>query len=329
MTSLLDDMATAHSRWTATRLCDWYPAEQRVTLSREAMQGQAAWVGDAEFGQTFRDAERYNAVTVRDPLAWANRLIELPGGHWCVAGIRFRGLDVTKPFVDIVATSLPPEPNALAELSAVVVPQYTGFGPRAMRVDAPAPDELVAAVRADARFAGAAVDQYTVAGLVSELRKRAKVAGHERVALRPATADASAQAIATMYSEAEDQLPDLPLWATPSTVEELEECAAEGLLFEVTVDGVPAGATGARRDDDHGMTGFVVQDIVLDDTHRGRRLAPALLQRLLSELPAELGDVLWGSIHPDNQPSIRNALAIGREIVGGYVWITPQGLTGL
>jgi L-amino acid N-acyltransferase YncA len=322
-------MAAAHNRWTAARLSAWYSAEQRATRSREAMQGQAAWVGDVRFGRTFRDKVGSAAVEVSDPLAWANRVIELPGGHWCVTGVRFRGLDVTRPFVDVVATSLPPKADALAALSAVVVPQYTEFEPRALRVQAPAPDELVAAVCADTRFAGAAVDQYIVAGLVSELLERAKVADYDRVALRPTVPDASGQAIATMYAQLQNELPDLPQWATPSTVEELEECAAEGLLFEATVDGATAGAIAARRDDDHGMTGFVVQDIVLGGAHRGRRLAPALLQRLLGELPANVGDALWGSIHPDNQPSLRNARSVGREIVGGYVWITPQGLTGL
>ncbi|GAB2471255.1 hypothetical protein GCM10027030_02400 [Luteococcus sediminum] len=36
---------------------------------------------------------------------------------------------------------------------------------------------------------------------------------------------------------------------------------------------------------------------------------------------------LWGSIHPDNQPS--NALSLGREVVGAYIWLTPTGLRGL
>ena len=163
MTSLLDDMVDAHARWNAARLADWYPHEQRRARSREAMQGQAGWVADGAFGLAFRD--NVGSVPVADPLAWADRRIDLPDGHWCVSGIRFRGLDATKPFIDVVVTSLPPQADALARLSEVIVPQYSEFAPRAVRVDAPAPDELVAAAVAVPRFAHAAVDQYTVAGL--------------------------------------------------------------------------------------------------------------------------------------------------------------------
>jgi L-amino acid N-acyltransferase YncA len=327
MTSLLDDMVAAHGRWTAARLSDWYPQDQRRERSRDAMQGQAGWVADADFGLSFRD--NVGSVPVSDPLAWANRRIDLSDGHWCVTGIRFRGRDVTKPFIDVVATSLPPRADALARLAAVLVPQYRDFAPRAVRVDAPAPDELVGAAMADPRFAHAAVDQYVVAGLVADLRRRPPVDGYERVHLQVVPVDPAGQATARLYAQAEAERPDLAQWATPSTPDELQECAAEGLLFEVRVDGHPAGVVAARRDDDHGMTGFVVQEIVLDDAHRGHRLAAAVLQRLLAELPAGPGDTLWGTIHPDNQPSLRNAASIGREIVGGFVWLTPQGLTGL
>ncbi len=72
-----------------------------------------------------------------------------------------------------------------------------------------------------------------------------------------------------------------------------------------------------------------MQELCLDAGHRGRRLAPAILQRLVDELPADEGDVLWGTIHPGNEPSLCNALSIGRELVGGYVWVTPAGLPGM
>lgn len=82
MTSLLDEMLAARGSWTGARLTDWYPDGQLARRIREAMQGQANWVADAEFGRSFRD--NIASVPVTDPLAWANRRIELPDGHWCV-----------------------------------------------------------------------------------------------------------------------------------------------------------------------------------------------------------------------------------------------------
>jgi L-amino acid N-acyltransferase YncA len=85
----------------------------------------------------------------------------------------------------------------------------------------------------------------------------------------------------------------------------------------------------AIRDDRHGLSGFCVQELCLDAAWRRRGLASAVVQRLVDALPADDGDVLWGTIHPDNAPSLRNALAVGRRVVGGYAWVTPSGLPGM
>ena len=77
------------------------------------------------------------------------------------------------------------------------------------------------------------------------------------------------------------------------------------------------------------MSGFVVQEIVLTDAYRGRRIAPAVLQRLVTAVPADTGDTLWGTVHPHNEPSLRTARSIGREIIGGHIWLIPKGLRGL
>jgi hypothetical protein len=38
---------------------------------------------------------------------------------------------------------------------------------------------------------------------------------------------------------------------------------------------------------------------------------------------------LWGTIHPDNAASLRNALRMGRQKVGAFVWVAPPGLPGM
>jgi L-amino acid N-acyltransferase YncA len=123
--------------------------------------------------------------------------------------------------------------------------------------------------------------------------------------------------------------PELAMWANPEDADSLAECAEEGLLFEVTADGAPAGVVASLRFDAHGMTGFSVHELCLDTSHRGGHLASATVQHLLDELPGRPGDTLWGTIHPANAGSLRNALSIGRILVGGHVWVTPAGLPGM
>jgi L-amino acid N-acyltransferase YncA len=149
------------------------------------------------------------------------------------------------------------------------------------------------------------------------------------VSLQPGEPEPMALRAAEIYAELAVREPELTLWVNPEDLDSLTECAEEGLLLEVLADGEPAGVVAAQRYDAHALTGFSVQELCLDSEHRGRRLAPAAVQRLVDLLPAVPGDVLWGTIHPGNLPSLRNALSIGRTLVGGYVWVTPAGLPGM
>lgn len=85
----------------------------------------------------------------------------------------------------------------------------------------------------------------------------------------------------------------------------------------------------AVRDDAHGVRGFSVEELCLDRAHRGNGSAPAVLRHLVERLPQVVGDVLWGTIHPANAPSLRNALSMGRLQVAADVWITPADLPGM
>ncbi len=325
---LLERLAEARVGWTSPAIRSWYAEESLRQNLRRALSVEAERLGDAAFGTGFRDGVGTGGP--EDPLTWANRLVDLPDGGWALTGIRFRGRDTRRPFVDVVATTAPPTADGLALVAEVVVPAYREFAPRCLRVDAPEPDPLVERLRGDPRFGpGCAVDMHVVAGLVESLATAPRTPAYPLVGLRAGDPEELAPRVVEIYRELAAQVPDLATWAQPEDLESLTECADEGLLFEVLVDGDPGGVVAARRLDDHGMTGFSVQEICLDAAHRGRRLAPASLQHLVGELPAGPGDVLWGTIDPANTPSLRNALSIGRTVVGGYVWVAPAGLPGM
>jgi hypothetical protein len=332
MDDLVTELARARRAWVSPRLQEWYDDERLVRQLASGLADEAGRVGDVVFGAEFRDGVMSGAgiAASTDPLDWANRRIDLPTGGWAVAGIRFRGLDVTRPFVDVVATTEPPGPDGLVAVAAAVLPYFVSFHPMCLRVDAPDPAGLVERLAADERFGPrCSVDQYVVAGPVAELRGRPRASSYEVVSLLPGEAAALAARAAAIYAELARRNPDLLMWARAEDAESLAACADEGLLFEVLVDGEPAGVVAAVRDDAHGMSGFSVEELCLDADRRGRRLSPGVLQRLVDELPAADGDVLWGTIHPDNAPSLRNSRSIGREVVGGYAWVTPAGLPGM
>lgn len=328
MGDLLDDLVDARVGWVSGTLRSWYAESDLREHIRSAMSVEDHRVANAAFGLEFRDGVGLHPDS--DPLDWTNRRIDLPGGGWALTGIRFRGADARRPFVDVVATTEPPTTDGLIRLAGAVVPAYRAFEPLCLRVDAPEPAGLVEQLVVDDRFGpGCAVDMFVVAGPVKALKDRPRASAYDRVSLRAGDPEPLAERVAAVYAELVEQRPELAMWANPEDEESLAECAAEGLLFEVLVDGEPAGVVASVRYDAHGMAGFSVQELCLDDAHRGRHVASAVVQRLVDTLPARHDDVLWGTIHPENQPSLRNALSVGRVVVGGYVWVTPSGLAGM
>lgn len=315
------DVRAALESWTPPRTAEWNPG-WRSALASWA-EPHLDLVEDAAWGAQVRDAV---GLPVDDPLLWANQRIQLPSGGWAVTGIRFRGRDVTKPFVDVIATSVTPDAAGLGELAAVL-PAYAAFAPLCLRVHLPG------AVRATTFPAPAdfvaTPDQFVVAGPVAAVRERPGRPGSGAVALGPIDPEEAAVRCAAIYADVRRTHPALGDWATPAEAEDLEDAADEALLFGVLVDGQPAGVVAAVREDAYGLTGFLVEEIALDTAHRGKRLGPVVLQRLAERLPAGPSDVLWGHVHPDNTPSLRNALASGREVVSTLVWITPEGSPGM
>jgi L-amino acid N-acyltransferase YncA len=328
MTNLMDDLVDARLPWTSATIASWYTEADLRRQLRSGLADEAERLGNLAFGREFRDGVGIGGP--EDPLDWAGRRLDLPDGGWAVTGIRFRGRHARRPFVDVVATTSPPTPDGLAVVADAVVSEYGGFRPLCLRVDAPDGPRMVAQLAGDPRFGpGCAVDMHIVAGLVDRLRSRPRTAAYPDVSLRPGDPPLLARRVAEIYRELTAGRPQLAAWANPEDLASLTECAEKGLLFEVLADNRPAGVVAALPSESHGLTGFSVYEVCLDSAHRGRHLAPATLQRLVDELPATAGDVLWGTIHPDNAPSLRNALSVGRTVVGGYVWATPAGLPGM
>ncbi len=328
MADPLDQLVEARLGWTSAAIRSWYADDALSRNLRTAMSEEADRLGDAAFGRGFRKGIGIGGP--EDPLAWANRRLDLPDGGWALTGIRFRGGATARPFVDVVATSASPTPDDLAVVAEAVVPAYREFAPLCLRVDAPDAPALLEGLSGDPRFGpGCAVDLHVVAGLVEALWTHSRAPAYPHVSLRAGDPQHLAQRTAEIYAELAAREPALTTWADSEDLESLTACAEEGLLFEVLADGEPAGVVAGLRFDAHGMAGFSVQEICLDAAHRGRRLAPAAIQRLVEELPAGAGDVLWGTIDPRNKPSLRNALSVGRSVVGSYVWVTPAGLRGM
>ncbi|SBN61632.1 hypothetical protein GA0004736_0519 [Curtobacterium sp. 9128] len=313
------EFRAAVESWSSSTVRGW-DADWRELLFRWA-EPELALVGDASWGAAVRDAV---GLPVQDPLRWANRVVELPSGGWAVTGIRFRGRDLAKPFVDVIATSVAPDASGLAELGATL-DAHAEFAPLCFRVALPG-DARGDQAPVSSAFA-ARPDQLVVAAPLAAIRARQPVSGS--VELRATSAESAAARVRSMYDDVRVHEPRLDQWATPSDVATLQDAEEEGLLFDVVIEGRVAGVVAASREDARGFTGYSVEEIVLDDAHRGRGYGPVVLHCLADRLPDGGSDVLWGHINAGNTRSLRNALASGRVVTSTLVWVAPDGSPGM
>ncbi len=313
---MTERFADATLAQAAPMLSRWYAQEELRAQFRDALRLEVERVFSDELAALFRQHAPVPGVGTDE--AYKNRVVEVPHLGTALVGIRFRALDLSRPFVTVAAHTAPlPDPAGIQEAVSALREAFAVFAPTHVQVFVPAGVPL----DADRFPSGAHWDVHVVAAPVAQLRERPLPAHHERVALR-------VPADLTFYPRYVQEFEALfarhPEHRDFTRIEAEEDLAGyrdQGLVFEVRIDGRWAGVVAATRAAEQGLRGFVVVEMFLDRAHRGRGLGPAVGRHLLDHLPAETGDVLYGTIHHDNRAARRSAARGGREDLGAFFWV--------
>ena len=254
-------------------------------------------------------------VAGASPADYAPRV--LAGRPTLLAGIRFKGGDVTHPFVELIARDEPLAGRAAwdAALDRVFT-EFAVFSPRSVRVRCPASE------RPELPAARLACDQVLCAGRLDALRARPQP-GREAQAARlggtlsivPGRDLGWYDELAAAYASWASTAGALAAEVQVADREALQACLDSGAVVCAQVDGRWAGVAAATREDERLLGGFCVVEEFLAPPLGGRGLAATLQRALIDELPARAGDTLWGTIHGRNTPSRRTAERCGREVV--------------
>ncbi|WP_197408588.1 hypothetical protein [Deinococcus actinosclerus] len=238
--------------------------------------------------------------------AYLNRWVTVSTDLRAMLSIRFKGLDVTKPFVDVSVTSRPVTRTDLAAL-ADAARVYAAFHPPRLRVWSAAPQTDWPDLDPDRRV---------LAAPVGALRGDPVPDG---LTLSP-TPDASRYADAQAAYDAVDAAhPHHPHEARLLSAEDLQECIDAGTMFDVHWRGGWAGYAGTLASPQLGLDAQVVQELLLAPHARGRGLGAALSTLLARHLP-DPAQVLSGTIHGRNRGALNAATRAGRHDVGGWWW---------
>ena len=238
--------------------------------------------------------------------AYLDRWLPLGDAH-VLAGPRYLGRDPNLPFVMVTASDRPLSSADHADLEAVARGHFAAFSPGfAMLTTA----EPIGA------WPGTTPELRQVVGLLGDLR-RLDAPSDLSVAARLDTAfydfyqaifdrDVARDPGHARHTRAEDR-------------QDLQDLADRGFLFDVLVDGDWAGLVAGEPDARHGVRGATVVELILDQPFRGRGYGRHLSTLLARAVPLPDDECLLGTIHADNLPSYRSALAAGRVDVGGEI----------
>lgn len=310
-----DDLSTTVARF-ATRAVEAIAADVRAWWAPNAVErGQQDVIAgalrkcfDSAVAAALQEQCPVPGTNVQDYLS---RLLAAPDGREALTSTRFRGMRTSESFVQLEATSFALGIRDLEQLIASVKAIYRRLQPRWLRVYSGAgqADELL-----DELYW--LPDLHVVAGSLDELRQRPHPPGYEQLALRPWAG--SYPRYAAEYERFAAAHPRLAGEVSAHPVEVMNALARDGWLFDAYEIGSDSwlGTVGARAEPLFGAPAIAMYEELLVAGVRGRGLGPALQRHLIDRLPDH--NVLWGTIHGYNQPSLRTAIACGRTEVGHY-----------
>lgn len=304
----LDDVVQVADQTLHPMVRERVPEASRL----EALRKEMTWalttaMTDLEFAEGFAAAQPQSG---QPPEAFLNRWVTIADDLSALVGPRYRSRDPAKPFVSVEASTRPITAEDLPALRSVLGGEFSAFDPLYVRCWNAEPPGAWPGTRPDMR---------NVVGHIADLRQRPLPSS---LTARTATDLVFYDRYAAIHQTHVEREPEHAVHSRVETREDLTELIDDGTLFEVFVDDQWAGIVGAYADTRAGLTGFTVEELILDHAVRGRGYGSALSTVLARELPADGDTWLLGTIHADNVTAYRSALAAGRADVGGEVLVT-------
>jgi hypothetical protein len=285
----------------------WRGPAQLLESFREEVDGLLERAHNRELAQEYA---RYFPIAGAAADDYRNLIVELPFDLRVITGIRFKGLDLHAPFVDVAWQSralrdeqeLREVARRIAQAYAVMKPRYAQFRSHACAAFDPA------------ACPGVRPDRHVVAGLVKTVAQT-QIPLSDGVALVSAQPSELYDEYLADYAAFHAQQPTLVDAAQPERLASLVECFEQGTFFRVLVSGAPAGVVALRRDTCEGLDGYCVVELLLAAAFRGRGLAAAVHVHVCQQAVMNGERALFGSIAARNLPSLRAAQRVGRQIV--------------
>jgi len=232
-----------------------------------------------------------------------------------LTGIRFKGMNIEMPFVDLVAASFElSDGQRLAETLKVIERDYNALKPKWIRIMQWRGEGVSwptdSAVTPDIAY---------LASPTSKLKALPPPQGCEILEVRRCQdldfypvyrREHDAFRAASSFGQ------DVPI----STREDLARCLEEGLLYEARVEGSWAGLIAAAAESFYGISALCIHEEILCEPLRGKGLGPALQRKMIDAVDKDI--LIYGTIDARNLASLKTAKRVGREQVAQRLFCT-------
>ena len=289
----------------------WYIPTQLEENLREHLERDFDWLEN--LGEKFSERMPVSGAT---PAMYNHRILEIAGMQ-VMLGIRFKAMNPDFPFVDVVRSSQAITTQTQVDaIKRAIRQKFAIFKPKTARFCQPSHLEY--------QFPNGTGDKRFLAAPLITMLELPEAKNLERIKLvRTENLDFYPR-YASIYAELYLERPWLSEVSRMESLEDMKSYLEEGVTFEVLLDGNWAGITSFDRSQEHGLSGWYTNEIVLEKHARGQGIGASLqrivAQTLLEHPQTTESDLLWGTIGAINIPMLKTATRAGRVDVGGWYW---------
>ena len=124
--------------WVPQNFHMYYSAKEISRQCTEDFTADITERASSEFGAGYRDhispllQDQFNYIPTQDAQDWTNRFFSITDSHvtyQALTGIRYRGQDLNRLFIDVIATNIPYTTAYIAALIHSLLHHYESFRP--------------------------------------------------------------------------------------------------------------------------------------------------------------------------------------------------------
>ncbi len=236
-------------------------------------------------------------------------LLKLGCGRSVICGIRHLGMNLEKPFVQLV-------PNFQFESAGEIREFYRKHLAERFACFSPRWVQVYSSTGAGSEAGGSL---YLVAR-ADEMQSKVLKGESLDLSLVDVADDRYFDWYQETYDAFHQDCPELKDWVLHNDLSLMQSCRAEGLVRLVMIEGERAGLVAADRQPFLGHEGVYFVELLLTRKWRGRSLGKFVQKAFVSEC-CQSHEMVWGQIDRRNHASLHTARANGRRVVRGECFL--------